>query len=262
MMHGYERISSTDASKGGKFDLESGETLYPGLSYAENELRWAFVRKVYGILAAQLLLTTIVFVVAVLSPPINDLLQLDPCSGVALAYLANTDGRIVLEALILTAAVVSPLSGYTFWASKNGEDFNYLGPILFSSLIIILILTSLIQCPDFLWLHSLRHRLPDQALHSSDNLPDNPCFRKASVMPSKLPSYSWHVFSVGDGDRFQSGDTFTVEVCMTELDRVMARKFFKTSHDSSAAKEMTELARIDDINPRALICDFEFDPCG
>ncbi|KAK8548697.1 hypothetical protein V6N13_054524 [Hibiscus sabdariffa] len=38
--------------------------------------------------------------------------------------------------------------------------------------------------------------------------------RKASVMPSKLPSYSWHVFSAGDGDRFQSGDTFTVEVCM------------------------------------------------
>ncbi|KAK8548696.1 hypothetical protein V6N13_054525 [Hibiscus sabdariffa] len=76
-----------------------------------------------------------------------------PHLGVALACLANTD------------AVVSSLTGYTFWASKNGKDFNYLGPILFSSLIIILILTSLIQCRDFLWLHSLRHRLPDQALH-------------------------------------------------------------------------------------------------
>ncbi|MBA0710601.1 hypothetical protein Golax_009878, partial [Gossypium laxum] len=52
--------------------------------------------------------------------------------------------RIVLEALILTAAVVTSLTGYTFWASKNGKDFNYLGPILFTSLV-ILVLTSLIQ---------------------------------------------------------------------------------------------------------------------
>ncbi|KAK8571955.1 hypothetical protein V6N12_028021 [Hibiscus sabdariffa] len=161
MMHGYERISSTDASKGGKFDLESGETLYPGLSYGENELRWAFVRKVYGILAAQLLLTTMIFAIAVLSPPINDLLRgnsgilvflslvpliciflsdfflINDHYGVALAYLANTDGRIVLEALILTAVVVSSLTGYTF-------AYDYLGLIFFTSLI-ILVLTSLIQ---------------------------------------------------------------------------------------------------------------------
>ncbi|CAL5337777.1 unnamed protein product [Camellia sinensis] len=47
---------------------------------------------------------------------------------------ANTDGRIVLEALILTSAVVVSLTGYTFWASKKGKDFSYLGPILFTSL--------------------------------------------------------------------------------------------------------------------------------
>ncbi|GFZ14059.1 bax inhibitor-1 family protein [Actinidia rufa] len=47
---------------------------------------------------------------------------------------ANTDGRIVLEALILTSAVVASLTGYTFWASKKGKDFSYLGPILFTSL--------------------------------------------------------------------------------------------------------------------------------
>ncbi|POO02318.1 Bax inhibitor 1-related [Trema orientale] len=57
---------------------------------------------------------------------------------------ANTDGRIVLEALILTSAVVSSLTGYTFWASKKGKDFSYLGPILFTGLI-ILILTGFIQ---------------------------------------------------------------------------------------------------------------------
>ncbi|GAA0174917.1 ion channel [Lithospermum erythrorhizon] len=57
---------------------------------------------------------------------------------------ANTDGRIVLEALILTSAVVFGLTGYTFWASKKGHDFSFLGPILFTSLI-ILVLTSFIQ---------------------------------------------------------------------------------------------------------------------
>lgn len=53
-------------------------------------------------------------------------------------------GRIVLEALILTAAVVSALTGYTFWASKKGKDFSFLGPILFTSLIVLL-LTSFMQ---------------------------------------------------------------------------------------------------------------------
>lgn len=57
---------------------------------------------------------------------------------------ANTDGRIVLEALILTSAVVSALTGYTFWASKKGKDFSFLGPILFTSLF-VLILTGFMQ---------------------------------------------------------------------------------------------------------------------
>lgn len=53
-------------------------------------------------------------------------------------------GRIVLEALILTSAVVSALTGYTFWASKKGKDFSFLGPILFTSLV-VLIMTSFLQ---------------------------------------------------------------------------------------------------------------------
>ncbi|XLT05037.1 hypothetical protein HN51_043786 [Arachis hypogaea] len=43
-------------------------------------------------------------------------------------------GKIVLEALILTSAMVSSLTGYTFWASKKGKDFSFLGPFLFTSL--------------------------------------------------------------------------------------------------------------------------------
>ncbi|PIA39329.1 hypothetical protein AQUCO_02600052v1 [Aquilegia coerulea] len=166
-MHGFTSIS--------KGDLEEG-TLYPGLSYGENALRWGFIRKVYGILCAQLLLTTIVSSITVLYAPINDLLransgilflfaimplillwplhvyhQKHPVNFILLGLFttclsvtvgvacANTEGKIVLEALILTSAVVAGLTGYTFWAAKKGKDFSYLGPFLFTSLIILIV---------------------------------------------------------------------------------------------------------------------------
>lgn len=163
-----------------KGDIEEG-TLYPGIGYGENQLRWGFIRKVYGILAAQLVLTTLVSSATVLYAPLNNLLrgnsplllfliflpfillwplyvyqQKHPLNLVFLGLFtscisltvgvscANTDGRIVLEALILTSAVVAALTGYTFWASKKGKDFSYLGPILFTSLF-VLILTGFLQ---------------------------------------------------------------------------------------------------------------------
>lgn len=66
-MYGFSSVNS-------KGDLEEG-TLYPGISYGENELRWGFIRKVYGILAAQILLTTLVSSFTVLYSPLNLLLQ-------------------------------------------------------------------------------------------------------------------------------------------------------------------------------------------
>jgi hypothetical protein len=132
-------------------------------------------------LAAQIALTTAVSAVTVLYAPINELLrgnsglllflifapfillwplhvyqQKHPLNFIFLGLFtaslsltvgvtcANTEGRIVLEALILTSAVVLALTGYTFWASKKGKDFSFLGPILFTSLF-ILFLTGLIQ---------------------------------------------------------------------------------------------------------------------
>lgn len=71
-MYGFLGVSTKGNEE---VDLESGETLYPGLSFGENQLRWGFIRKVYGILAAQLVLTTIVSSVTVLSPFVNDLLR-------------------------------------------------------------------------------------------------------------------------------------------------------------------------------------------
>ncbi|KAL2453789.1 BI1-like protein [Abeliophyllum distichum] len=180
-MFGYTGLSRSSSHGKGEVDIEAGGTLYPGIGHGENQLRWGFIRKVYGILAAQILLTTVVSAVIVLYAPINDLLRGN--SGLLLFLLftpfillwplhiyqhkhplnfiflglftaslsltvgvscANTEGRIVLEALILTSAVVLALTGYTFWASKKGKDFSFLGPILFTSLI-VLILTSFIQ---------------------------------------------------------------------------------------------------------------------
>ncbi|OIT29734.1 PREDICTED: BI1-like protein [Nicotiana attenuata] len=159
---------------GVKGDIEGGNLLYPGIGNVENELRWGFIRKVYYILAAQILLTTVVSAVTALYTPINQLLsgnivllilliflplillwplyifqQKHPLNFVFLGLFtvslsfgvgvtcANTDGRIVLEALILTSAVVLSLTGYTFWASRNGQDFSFLGPFLFASLSVL-----------------------------------------------------------------------------------------------------------------------------
>lgn len=175
-MYGFTSVSSKE-----EVDLEAGGTLYPGLSFAENQLRWGFIRKVYGILSAQIVLTTIVSSVTVLYTPINDLLrgnsavllfflilpfvllwplhvyqQKHPLNFVLLGLFttclsltvgvscANTDGKIVLEALILTSAVVASLTAYSFWAAKKGKDFSYLGPILFSCLM-VLVVTGFIQ---------------------------------------------------------------------------------------------------------------------
>ncbi|KAH0463951.1 hypothetical protein IEQ34_006737 [Dendrobium chrysotoxum] len=48
-------------------------------------------------------------------------------------------GKVILEAAILTAVVVVSLTLYTFWAAKRGHDFSFLGPILFSSLIVLIV---------------------------------------------------------------------------------------------------------------------------
>ncbi|MCE3049591.1 hypothetical protein HAX54_045351 [Datura stramonium] len=97
---------------------------------------------------------------------------------------------------------------------------------------------------------------------SPDQLPNHLCYRKASVMPSKFTSHSWHVFSACD--KFYPipipNDLYTIEICMTDLDRVLARKFFK--NPDTTGKQMTEVTGIGEINPTSLICEFAFDPCG
>ncbi|PON80207.1 Bax inhibitor 1-related [Parasponia andersonii] len=84
-MYGFSGLHSH--SKAEELDLESGETLYPGLSLGENQLRWGFIRKVYGILTAQVVLTTVVSAVTVLYSPVNDLLRGSPGLLLLLAIL-------------------------------------------------------------------------------------------------------------------------------------------------------------------------------
>ncbi|EFJ21534.1 hypothetical protein SELMODRAFT_150230 [Selaginella moellendorffii] len=166
--------------QGYDYDIESGG-LYPGLSADDSTLRWGFIRKVYGILTTQIVLTAIVASVVVFSRPVAMFFVTTPGLPIFLAFLplillcvihpyrqshpinlillgiftvclslpvgiscAFTRGDIVLEALILTAAIGFGLTAYTYWAAKRGQDFSFLGPFLFVA-VIILILWGLIQ---------------------------------------------------------------------------------------------------------------------
>lgn len=110
----------------------------------------------------------------------------------------------------------------------------------------------------------------EEVIYLEDNLPTHLCYRKACVMPSKLSFHSWHVFSASNDHHMLlthfNNEFFTVEVCMTELDRVLARKFYRSLNDGknghSAGREMTAITGIRDINVNAFICDYAFDPCG
>lgn len=83
---------------------------------------------------------------------------------------------------------------------------------------------------------------------------------KAYVMGSSEKSQKWHVYSASAEVRSTCDPVYTLEMCMTGLDREMASVFYKTH--SSSAVEMTNASGIRKILPYSEICDFEFDPCG
>ncbi|KAK3126517.1 hypothetical protein QOZ80_7AG0557800 [Eleusine coracana subsp. coracana] len=152
--------------------------LYPGMQEPP-EMRWALIRKIYIILSLQLLLTAAVAAVVVkvraiphfftttsaglglyifliilplivLCPlyfyhqkhPVN--LILLGLFTIAISFAvgmtcAFTSGKVILLSAILTTVVVISLTAYTFWAAKRGQDFAFLGPFLFASLIVLLV---------------------------------------------------------------------------------------------------------------------------
>ncbi|KAL5573239.1 hypothetical protein UlMin_022836 [Ulmus minor] len=111
----------------------------------------------------------------------------------------------------------------------------------------------------------------EEVIYLENCLPNDLCYRKASGMPSKIASHSWHIFTATNKVDLSMNminhnileDLYTFEICMTELDRVSAGKFFRSGYfQEIARKEMTEITGIENINLNALICDFGFDPCG
>lgn len=153
-------------------DLEAADgSLYPGISAGENALRLGFIRKVYGILTVQLLLTTAVAGFVMFTPGVKETLagmpglltitSLLPLIGMIPLYcyryshplnlvflgvwtlcLSTTvgmictqySGLIVFQAILITAVVTSALTIYTFVGVKKGQDYGYLGPMLFAGL--------------------------------------------------------------------------------------------------------------------------------
>jgi protein lifeguard len=126
---------------------------------------------VYGIIAFQLALTTVIALAIVLNPhvqsyllgsvsiqislmvlsllgliPLYCLKDRHPWNLVALggwtAVMSTTIGlactfyrpAIVIEAVALTGSIVAGLTVYTFYATKRGVEFTWMAPILFSSL--------------------------------------------------------------------------------------------------------------------------------
>lgn len=154
-------------------DVEGGQSryLYPGVSECENAVRWGFIRKVYGILSAQLLLTTLVAswftlsetaqATVATSPFLRFVMMFGPLLWLwplylyrqkhphNLAWLAvwtatislsvgaacsQVEGVVVVQALVLTACIAFGLTAYTFYAVRKGEDFGFMGPSLCSGL--------------------------------------------------------------------------------------------------------------------------------
>lgn len=86
----------------------------------------------------------------------------------------------------------------------------------------------------------------------------------AYVMGDADETKKWHVYAASAKDVIRSaGDynnVYTLEMCMTSLDRKKASVFYKT--ESGSAVSMTEESGIRKILPNSAICDFEFEPCG
>ncbi|WP_228142640.1 hypothetical protein, partial [Acinetobacter baumannii] len=86
---------------------------------------------------------------------------------------------------------------------------------------------------------------------------------KAYVMGDSGKAYNWHVYSASAVDTSFEGNVppvYTLEMCMTQLDRKQASVFYKDT--SKSAMEITLNSGISDILPESKICDFQFDPCG
>ncbi|CAN0929870.1 S-adenosylmethionine decarboxylase proenzyme [Linum grandiflorum] len=83
---------------------------------------------------------------------------------------------------------------------------------------------------------------------------------KAYIMGGWDEQSKWHIYSASAESVMVDEPIYTMEMCMTGLDREKAAVFFKTQSPTGAA--MTANSGIRKILPNSEICDFDFDPCG
>lgn len=83
---------------------------------------------------------------------------------------------------------------------------------------------------------------------------------EAHVMGGIDKNQKWHVYSASAEAASPAAPVYTLEMCMTGLNKKRASVFFKP--ESSSAAVMTEDSGIRKILPESEICDFDFDPCG
>ncbi|GAB4828962.1 hypothetical protein Ancab_018622 [Ancistrocladus abbreviatus] len=83
---------------------------------------------------------------------------------------------------------------------------------------------------------------------------------KAYVMGGSAKPQKWQVYVASAEKTISYNPVYTIEMCMTGLDRGKAGVFYKSQ--SSSAAVMTDLSGIRKILPDSEICDFEFNPCG
>lgn len=83
---------------------------------------------------------------------------------------------------------------------------------------------------------------------------------KAYLMGKSDGPQKWHVYSASAETASAADPVYTLEMCMTGLDKEKASVFYKA--ESSSAALMTINSGIRKILPESEICDFEFDPCG
>eukprot|EP00798_Chlamydomonas_sp_ICE-L_P005249 gene5249-18480_t len=83
----------------------------------------------------------------------------------------------------------------------------------------------------------------------------------SSVLGEEADGLQWHIYVAGDANVKEKQPTMNFEVCMTELDPVNARQFFRCDKFIST-KQTTADSGILNIKPSALIDDYVFEPCG
>ncbi|XP_057447994.1 S-adenosylmethionine decarboxylase proenzyme [Lotus japonicus] len=82
----------------------------------------------------------------------------------------------------------------------------------------------------------------------------------AYIMGGSDSEQKWHVYSASAESVRPCDSVYTLEMCMTGLDREKAQVFYKDQSGSAAM--MTVNSGIRNILPNSQICDFDFEPCG